>query len=1020
MKGRDGFRRLALFLRAAGLALMAVSLLATLLRSGAGSAIAQVLPVPGLGTPVPEATQTPAPEIRTPVSAPRPAATAPSVQHGGPLTFSLTGNLTFGEQSYASTRGDASSPGGLTSSGVSQATNNAGLMVQLERRTGTTTLNLGMPIGVSSSRRMNAGDVQAGYYTPHFGLQYVSQPLSALGSVPLGSTLAGLSLILPMRGGDMTLYEGGGYLDQNSRARVYGVRARTLLGRDLIELGALRAARNDGLGGFDSLVAGFASSRGEWDQLFEGAVQRPYGKSGHSVVSAYQYRADYGSGGAYSTLAVKHISNGFTSVGTGVISGDDQIAAGFRTDAIAVQELFDKSGAGGSPTKSRQGSFSYFKPFGRDRNVTTMWSLNEQRSESGDQIVWLGGAGVQVGGSVGNLSALAGVQATRSTSNFSSPLASVTYQGMFQEPLGPYLAQLEYQHSRQIADGSFMKVGQAQISLTRQWGLTALTLSDQLTHTRTLTSDSVQTAPLLTLSRRLSSVVTLALTYGLQTTRDALNPASNGRTRMFNVQVTAPFGLGNGLVQGRPNPRLPATISGSVINDIGDQGAYAGQVTNGVGNVMVVLDNTQVQRTDLSGRFQFNFVPPGHHTLQVELASLPRGVTPDQPVAGIDVLGGQQGQVIFHIGTYGGVQGHVFGRDADGRPVPVPGVALTIDKTGGFATTGPDGAYGFGRLPAGPHVVDVQVNSLPATVTLPQDMLSQKVIVRNGEIATADFTASPLGSIAGKILFDSSLAPEHQGGVWNAYVVAEPGDFAAIADVDGSFLLDNLPAGTYTLDLDPDTLPADTGNMGTAQSVTLKPGDHLEGVEFRVGRKFKAVVFTLKSDAVSAATMAVRDPVLPPGGATEISVDAGPDAKSVTAAAFDTKIPLAYDRARKKWIGTLIVPLQAAPGTSTIIADVAGPEKATASADVKIDPGMPIATFVLTPHRPMRGQYVQVRARFLADVHPGDSIRWLDGQVTKLGQPLTGRVFEFTVKISVQPMHGQLLTRQGRLPITLR
>src|SRR5690348_18116008 len=120
MKEREGFRRLALFLRAAGLALMAVSLLATLLRSGAGSAIAQVLPVPGLGTPVPEATQTPAPEIRTPVSAPRPAA-SPSVQHGGPLTFSLTGNLTFGEQSYASTRGDASSPGGLTSSGISQA-----------------------------------------------------------------------------------------------------------------------------------------------------------------------------------------------------------------------------------------------------------------------------------------------------------------------------------------------------------------------------------------------------------------------------------------------------------------------------------------------------------------------------------------------------------------------------------------------------------------------------------------------------------------------------------------------------------------------------------------------------------------------------------------------------------------------------------------------------------------------------------------------------------------------------------
>jgi hypothetical protein len=87
---------------------------------------------------------------------------------------------------------------------------------------------------------------------------------------------------------------------------------------------------------------------------------------------------------------------------------------------------------------------------------------------------------------------------------------------------------------------------------------------------------------------------------------------------------------------------------------------------------------------------------------------------------------------------------------------------------------------------------------------------------------------------------------------------------------------------------------------------------------------------------------------------------------------------------------------------------------------MKVDPSVPLATFVLTPRRPMRGQYVQVRARFLADVHPGDRIRWLDGQITKLSHPITGRVYEFTVKISVQPLSGVLLTRSGELPITLR
>jgi hypothetical protein len=114
------------------------------------------------------------------------------------------------------------------------------------------------------------------------------------------------------------------------------------------------------------------------------------------------------------------------------------------------------------------------------------------------------------------------------------------------------------------------------------------------------------------------------------------------------------------------------------------------------------------------------------------------------------------------------------------------------------------------------------------------------------------------------------------------------------------------------------------------------------------------------------------------------------------------------------------VPVAAPPGTATILADVNGPQKATASADLKVDPAMPIATFTMTPRRPMRGQYVAVRARFVADVHPGDRIHWFDGQITKLATPITGRVFAFTVKISEQPMRGLLLTRQGQLPITLR
>jgi hypothetical protein len=361
-----------------------------------------------------------------------------------------------------------------------------------------------------------------------------------------------------------------------------------------------------------------------------------------------------------------------------------------------------------------------------------------------------------------------------------------------------------------------------------------------------------------------------------------------------------------------------------------------------------------------------------------------------------------------------------MGRDSNGQPTPLSGVALSIDKSALIAITNAQGMYGFGRLTAGPHLISLQPQSLPAAASIPDSMISQKVVVRDGEIATLDFVASPLGSIAGSIMFDPELAPDHSGPVMNAYVVAEPGDYAAISNDDGSFLLDNLPAGTYTLDIDPETVPADTGSEGS-QSVTVGPDGHVEGIRFVVGHKQKAVVFSLKSGGETVATnMALQETALPPGGATELSVDGDARARSVIVTAFDKHIALSYDKKRRKWVGLLIVPIDVPAGNATILADVDAKQQATASADLKIDPAIPIATFTLNPRRPMRGQYVQVRARFLADVHSGDTIRWLDGQLTKLSSPLTGRVYEFTVKISVQPMRGMLLTKQGQLPIILR
>lgn len=1026
MEARQRLRRLALALRAAGLTLIVVSICAALLRSGAGAALAQVMPVPGLGTPIPEGsaspTPSPAPTASAAPAAPLPATPAPrpEIVRGGPLTFTLSGSLTLGERSSSSTRGDLSAPGGVSTAAQSQPSQNAGLMMQVERRTGATTLTVGMPLGISNLQGTSLGQLQAGYYTSHYGLQFMPQPLSVLGGVPLGATQPGFSLLLPLHGGDVSVYEGNALIDLNAGVRVYGVRARELLGRNLYELGYVRAAREDGLARLDTLIGGFASDNGNLNQLLEGALQIRRDNSGSRHASALQYRLDYGSDTVYSTVTARHVGNGFTGIGTGTMNADDQVSGAFHTGPIDVQETFDRSGTGDQQTISRQGSLSFFHAFGKRTPVATMWNISDQRSQTAQGALWLGTAGLQIAANFGQTSALFQLQGSRSTSGSAPPLSGVTYQAMFERPFGDYIATAQFQKSRQLSESTFNDAAQANVSVSRQWGVTALTLADTLTHTTTLSSNAYQTAPLLTLSRRLSPMLNVDLSYGLQTTRDTMNPSANGRSRLFNIQFTAPFSIGNGLVQGRANPRLPATISGMVINDVGDQGPFAAAVSNGVGNVMVVLDGAQVQRTDLSGRFQFNFVTPGHHTVQLQLASLPRGVTPDQPVASVDVQGGQQGQVVFRIGTYGAIQGHVFGRDASGNLIPLQGVVLTLDTDGGISTTGPDGLYGFGRLTAGPHVVTVQTSSLPAMASLASDMTKQKIVVRTGQISTLNFTAKPLGSISGFVVFDPSMAPAQKGGVLNAYVVAEPGDYAAITNEDGSFMLDNMPAGTYSLDLDPETVPKDTGNVSGPQTVTVNPGANVQGVRFLVGTVQKNVVFTLKAVGPLAPSVSFEESTLPPGGATEIAVDADAKAKRVEAKAFGKTVPLAYDKGRKKWIGMIVVPLSAPSGTTTIDVNVKGAQPASTSADMTVDPKMPLVTFTMTPRRPAIGQYVTVRARFLADVHPGDKIRWLDGQITKLSRPITGRVYEFTVKISIQPMHALLLTRQGDLPITLR
>lgn len=949
--------------------------------------------------------------IVQPTPSPDPSA-RPEVHRGGPLTLSVTGSLTLGERLAQSDR----------TISQNQSTGNAGMLARLGRRTASTTLALSVPAGVTGSLA-TFGEPQAEYSTPRYALQYAPQGVSALGTLSLGATIRGLSLTLPLRAGDVSFYQGPAFGLGGELLHVSGMRARTIVRGQLVELGYSSAFAPDSGDSVRSLIFGFAASIGLANTTFEGALQRASSPqaSPQPAHLSYAMRTDYGAGDSYGTLTLRHIAEGFTALGSGVIQSEDFVSLGMRrsrgSNTLGFDESLGRAGSGAAAQAIRRGTYSFGHQF--KNGDVAQFSAIEQRVGSQFGNTWSGGLGLNLALNLKQTSALLTVMGQRSVGTFSDPIATMIYGLQLQRPFGRVVLRTAYQFSRQSTPGATSGATQLTTAISKYFGKTALSIGVGYTRAEQPGSDQSSITPLLSVSRQLSPSTTIDLSFGQTLTRDRLNPQFNSKSRVFNLTLSAPFAFGSGVVHGRSNPRLPATISGAVVKDSASTFTSEAALSSGLGNVVVSLDNRETQRTDLSGNFSFQFVKPGQHEVRIENSSLPRGVTVDQSVATVNLEGGQDAQLYFRVGAYGAVQGHVFGRDANGALLPLADVALQIDTAGGNTLTSSTGTFGFGRLAAGSHVVRLVAQSLPANLAFSGDT-QKTVVVRTGEISALDFIADPLASVEGTVTFDKGLGTGMEGGVNNAYVVANPGDHAAITNDDGSFILDNLPAGTYTLDVDPETLPEDTGvTSGGGISVDLKGSEHRKGVVFMVGHRVKPVIFSLHQD-VAPAEMVLAQTALPPFGATPVRVTTPASVGAVTLTAFGHSSPLTPDSSRRNWTGMVVVPGDTPAGSVEVSAEAGGSHKYQASASLRVDTKVALAVVSLQPSHPSPGQYVRVRARILADVHPGDIIVWEDGTRTHLGRPISGRVYDFTVKISLYPFRGQMLIGASKLPIILK
>jgi hypothetical protein len=927
------------------------------------------------------------------------------------MTFGLSGSATTGAAVTSATRQSANG----------QATNALGLQASLERRSDRSDLRLSLPASVTT-RGSYLGTATAEYVTSRGVFSFGYLPLAPLGSLPFTPIDRAYAFARPLgRGAQLEVFSGSGVFEGSRTFATSGMRVRRGTRAGVASLEAFHARATDNNGVADVLVGGFASRPTRISTSAELGFERlrGLGDVGDGTAFAYAGRADYHSRPADFSFTRRFVTDRFIGLGGAGGRPESLTQFGIRTavgrtqiDAQTGYDVLFSTQVQGASADRKHG-LTLARPIGA---LDAVLSFADDRNVNTTQTTWSGSGSQSLAFNVRGVSIAETIQATRATNSGSAPSSTVTSGLELLKPTTLALLQAQFSRTNQTGAGTAGRIDMATVGASRIEKRYIFGLSDTYTRTLQGKTNIATNATTLSLGRKLFGNVLLQVQVGRQSTRSVPSSPSNGSTTLVSFSLGAPFALGAGAPLGKPDPRAPATIVGSVVDEAVD-GQLAGPLGGGVANLAVTLDGLETQHTDARGRFQFRFVTPGRHEVRIEPADLPRGFTVNYPYVTLTLAGGQTAQVGLAIsGSSGAIAGRIAEQTTGGAR-GVENAAVRIDGTD-IALTGPLGDFGFGRLKPGPHTLEVVDASLPAEVQIVDRKRS--VIAIAGVTTRVDFLSAPLGSISGKLVAAGAGHDVPDGPIANAYVVANPGDRAAISNEDGTFTIDNLPAGTYSVAVDAETLPPDTDAVDGARTIELHPGERIEGLLIKIGEKLRGIDFTFSGGSKEQPlSLALASPSLPPGGATTVTARGTIDAQAMIVRAFGQTFVLKRVPKSDIYSGHLVVPLQTKAGSVTVSATTGGSHPQSATAQLTVDKSLPLVRLDLEPKRPAIGQYVRVRARFFAEVSPGDSIVWQDGTVTKIPIFAGPSVVSFTVRISAVPFHGVIRTKTLPVPITI-
>jgi len=164
--------------------------------------------------------------------------------------------------------------------------------------------------------------------------------------------------------------------------------------------------------------------------------------------------------------------------------------------------------------------------------------------------------------------------------------------------------------------------------------------------------------------------------------------------------------------------------------------------------------------------------------------------------------------------------------------IPTRGVTVLLDNTN-TTVTDQQGHYRFDRVSPGIHTVSISLYDVRADL-IPASSLQQTVSLSPRRIVTSDFRLLKSGRVSGRIWRDTNGNGQYDEGevaLSNIRIVSSSGR-DTYTDIDGTFLLSDLPSGEQIIFLDQRTLPRDLLATATQLQAEVRPGQETTGINF--------------------------------------------------------------------------------------------------------------------------------------------------------------------------------------------